>query len=123
MGLMQKVQQVFLMSQLPLVICVKELPLTHRRDRTVGQCVEVACSGWGQRAHGPVETVYEDVPFTRALVRAALEREAPRCGRTLSTDGFSSPVIPSLMSRVNAILVPSGQRGDYEKESRCDLSS
>lgn len=42
--------------------------------------------------------------------------------RTWSTDGFSSPVIPSLMSWVNTILVPSGQRGDYEKESRCDLS-
>lgn len=32
MGLMHKVQQGFLISQIPLVICVKELPLTHRRD-------------------------------------------------------------------------------------------
>lgn len=38
-----------------------------------------------------------------------------------AADGCSRPLILPLMSRVSAILVPPGLRGDYEKESLCHL--
>lgn len=65
--------------------------------------------GGGQRPYSP-KMVYEDVPFTCALLRAASGREVlSKTWMLLFVDGYSSPVILPLMSMVNAILDPPGE--------------
>lgn len=92
-------------------LCVR-IALTHRGDSTETQDLEVASPGWGHRCHTALRR-----PFTRTCLLHELHCESlwgshsTACTR-LSADGFSSPIIFPLMSRVNAILVPLGQGGD-----------
>ena len=109
----------FLMS---FTIFVRELPSAQTQCRLSVLRGHIRGRGGGEQGPEAPWRQFMRMCSHMCSAESSLCKEKHQGVDTDVSDGLSGPVILPLMSRVSAILVPPGLRGDYEKESCCDLS-